>query len=425
MKNTVRFNIFFLCIIFFLLINLQIIPAKTIVEPDSVESPIRNYFKQQKILWTFDDYFIPSDYPPHKGFAGLSEKIISYGGHVNIMTILFQGGETEDIRNYSVIDELGWSKEGINKSLNFFSKENIHPACHGWDARSEVLNNASLLQAYLLINHTLWNWKNNFDIEPHFFLGASTSGNYNITLALKKFSETYWLIYGENFRWDQPELFQLSNRDAPAVLYIGKEPYVTMFDPLFGLYWGTPCETLEDAQTLFTTQSKGKEIIFIRGHPSSLNDSDAQSYLKLWFDWIDWIYQNHTLININHTKAIQYIVDRDAFIIEQIRPDFFIIDLTQCQYDHNVVFSQPYQEESHNWSLVYNDSVIDFFYEDTIISLDHGNKYQLITDEHIQFDRNYNQGKKIEEMIPGFELGILTISLLFFNIFIRKTKKEL
>ena len=424
MNNKVRYIIFFLCIIFLLIPNIHI-PAVTLVEPDSVESPIRNYFKQQKIVWTLDDYYIPHDYPPHKGFTGLSEKIIAYGGHVNIMTILFQGNETDEIRNYSVVGELGWNEECINKSLNFFSKENVYPACHGWDSRSDVLNNISLLEAYLLINHTLWNWQNNFNIKPHFFLGASTSGNYNITLALKKFSDIYWLIYGENFRWDQPELFQISSRDAPAVLYIGKEPYITMLDPIFGLQWGNPCETLEDAQKLFTSQSKDKEIIFIRCHPSTLNDSDAQIYLKLWIDWIDWIYKNHTLININHTQAIQYIIDRDAFIVEQISPNLFNVDLTQCEYSHDVVFSQPYTDKSYNWTLLHNNSIIDFFYEDTIISLDHGNRYQLKTDDQIHIYKKYNQEKYIDEMIPGFGVSIYIISILFLIIRFKKTKKEL
>ena len=229
------------------------------IEPDSAVSPIRNYFIQQKILWTFDDYYICYDYPPKGIFSNLTNRIVSYGGYVNIMTILFQIDEVNEFRNYSVVNEVGWDQEAINNSLTYFSQEHVYPACHGWDSESDILNNASMQEAYTIINYTLWNWKNNFDIQPSFFIGESTSGNYNVTLALNKFSNSYWSVYGENFRWDQPELFSPATRDTPAVLYIGKEPYVAMFDPLFGLSWGNPCATLKEAQV-------EKSDLFVSGY---------------------------------------------------------------------------------------------------------------------------------------------------------------
>ena len=151
------------------------------IQSNSSESPIRKYFTMPKILWTFDDYNIKYDYyPPHKGFGGLTEKIISYGGNVNIMayftTIDALKPFNNEIRNYSVVKDFGWSQDNINKSLKFFSKEGVTVGCHGWNTSEYLvdnLNNASLDYAYKIINYTLWNWKNNYNITPHFFLGPS------------------------------------------------------------------------------------------------------------------------------------------------------------------------------------------------------------------------------------------------------------
>ena len=52
--------------------NSQIYP-KTI-KADSLESPINKYFNTKKITWSFDDYYMERDYPPHKGFDGLSQR---------------------------------------------------------------------------------------------------------------------------------------------------------------------------------------------------------------------------------------------------------------------------------------------------------------------------------------------------------------
>jgi len=409
----------------YIIINSSFVLGSTQIEPDSLDSPIRKYFNKQKILWTFDDYYICYDFPPHRGFSNLTKRIISYGGHVNIMTILFHVNEAKDIKNYSVIDDLGWEPQEINRSLTFFSQEHVYPACHGWDARSELLNNASLEEAYEIINHTLWNWENNFHIQPTFFLGDSTSGNYNITLALKKFSETYWPVYGENFRWDQEELFSPPTRDTPAISYIGKEPYIAMFDPLFGLPWGNPCESLEDSQNLFINQTENKEIIFIRGHPSSLNKSETTPYYSLWIEWIDWIYQNHELTNINHTEAIYYIADREAFKIERQSPDKFIINLSSCSFDHDILFSQPYDGYYYNWTLYRGQKEVASFYDDYTIHLSAGQSYTMETNDKVEIPLEKNaQYKNIYERISGLNLIFLLLCFIVISIFIKKIRNK-
>jgi len=357
------------------------------IAPDSSESPIRKYFTTKKILWTFDDYYIHYGYhaPPHKGFCGLTEKINGYGGHVNIMVIFTGESETaqfgNEIRNYSVVDNFGWSEEIVNKSLEFFNRDKVYPQCHGWNETSIELNTANMSFANKIVNHTLWNWKNNYNITPHFFLGASTSGNYNITLALKHFSEKYWNVYGENFIWGNPDLFPEPSRDAPAVEYIGKADFVAMFNPIFGCEWGTPCKTLGDAQELFNTQFKNKEILFVRGHPNFLNGTDqrATENLTLWGEWIDWIYQEHDLININHTEAIQYNIDRYNFRVEKNSIYNFTIDLTDCKFDHMVLFTNPYGDPDRKWILYdKNGRYIGETPNDVFLKLMRGVEYYFI-----------------------------------------------
>ena len=360
-----------------------------VIPSNSAESPIRKYFTTKKILWTFDDYYIQSDHhPPHKGFGGLTEKINGYGGHVNIMVIFTGESETvpfgNEIRIYSVVDEFGWPQEKVNASLEFFNRDKVYPQCHAWNESSVELNTANSSFAHKIINYTLWNWKNNYNITPHFFLGAGTSGNYNITLALKHFSEKYWNVYGESFRWDVPDLFPESSCDAPAVEYIGKADFVAMFDPLFGRGWGTPCKTLEEAQELFNAQSQNKEVLFIRGHPDFLNGTNkrATENLTLWEDWIDWIYQEHNLININHTEAIQYNIDRYNFRVEKNSLYKFTIDLTDCEFNHTVLFTNPYGDPDRRWTLHdENERYIGETPNDMFLELESGIKYYFTTND--------------------------------------------
>ena len=391
------------------------------IAADSTESPIREYFTRQKIIWTFDDYRIEFDHhPPHKGFDGLTQLINSYGGHVNIMTIFTSETLTEpygnEIRNYSVVKEFGVAQDKINKSLEFFNREKVYPQCHGWNYSSDINNEATLAQAYKIVNYTLWNWWNNYHIKPHFFLGASTSGNYNITLALKKFSEKYWDIYGENFRWKKPELFPGTTPDAPAIEYIGKKDFISMFDPLFGNTWGDSCKTLEEAIDLYNTNSQGKEILFIRGHPSSLNDNTSHTVenLTLWKNWIDWIYQEHELININHTQAIYYNVDRENFKVRKNKINDFTVDLTNCQFNHTVLLSDPYGKDDTTWNISDENGVqLDSIQGEGFVDLQSGQKYSFNTDEYVNPTSN----------TPGFEFILLFIAILFIYI-IQQIKKK-
>lgn len=345
---------------------------------DNDDSPIRKYFTTPKILWTFDDYSIQYHHnPPHKGFGGLTEKINSFGGYVEIMVIFTTEILTKpfnnEIRNYSVVDDFGYSPSDIAASLEFFSRPNVEAASHGWNHTGN-LNYVNLSFAYKMINFTMWNWKNNYNITPHFFLGPGTTGNYNITLALKRFSDQYWMVYGENFKWYNVKLFPNHSRSSPAVDYIEEASYSVEFDPLFGESWGTPCKNVEEAMDLFNRSSEGKEIILIRGHPSFLNGTDnkATENLSFWEQWIDWIYQTHDLININHSEAIQYNIDRYNFKVIKNNESNYTIDLTNCSFNHFVLFSTPLNN-SNNWAVFdENNRFIGDVQNDTFIELSPG-----------------------------------------------------
>jgi hypothetical protein len=366
-------------------IDILSVTVSGIIEPDSFQSPIRKYFITQKILWTFDDYWINSNYyPPHKGFGGLSEQIHSYGGIVGINCVFIPswiGAKFgNEIRNYSVVPEFsqytsGYSQAHIDKSLEFFSRSYIEPECHGWN-HSEDLNHATLSFAYTIVNYTLWNWYNNYHVKPNFWLGHSSYGNYNISLALKKFSEKYWTVYAEYFKTDDTDRFP--NHIKPAVEYIG--PF---FDPAFGESWDPACKTVAEAQQLFTAYAQGKEILAVRGHPDFLNGTNqrATQNLTKWQQFINWIYQTHTLINIHHTEAIEYKIDRNNFIVIENSPTSFTIDLTGCTFDHNVLFTNPDGTNQRNWILSdQNGHYIGTVRDDVFLLLKNGVKYFLSTD---------------------------------------------
>ena len=362
--------------------NLSPVAAGEIIEPDSPQSPIRKYFTTQKIIWTFDDYKIEDDYyPPHKGFGGLSQQIGAYGGYVGINCIFMPKwiGEKfgNEIRNYSAVPEFSnytskFSQAHINLSLEFFNQSYIEAECHGWN-HSEYLNNASLSFAYTIVNYTLWNWYNNYHIKPRLWLGHHTDGNYNVSVALKKFSEKYWTIYAEDFNVDDPERFP--NHIEPAVEYIGN-----FFDPYFGCDFGRPCKNITVAQQNFTAYAEGKEIVGVRGHPYFLNDTDqrATENLTKWQQFIDWEYQTHTYININHTEAIQYKIDRENFTVEINSEANYTINLTRCLFDHNVLFTNPDETNQRNWT-VYDQTgnYIGTVQDDVFLRLKHGANYFL------------------------------------------------
>jgi hypothetical protein len=358
---------------------LSLIDHPEAIAPDDSHSPIRKYFTIKKIIWSFDDYWINVNFhPPHKGFDGLSQQIRNYSGYVIINSPFIPPWIGQHygngIRNYSVVDEFapldqGFTQDHINLSLEFFNRSYISPGAHDWNhTYEEDLNHATLSYAYKIINYTLWNWYNNYHIKPNFWLGMGDNGNYNISLALKRFSETYWNVYAENFQTSNTTRFP--NGNSPAVAYIGSP-----CDPLFGNTFGNPCKTLPEAQQLFTNYSQTREIIFMRGHPSALNDSNQQQNLTLWQEWIDWIYQEHELININHTQAIEYKIDRNHYNVKRNNANNYTINLSQCQFDHTVLFSPP-ENNTDQWMLRdQNGQYIGIIQGDTFIFLEKGHCY--------------------------------------------------
>ena len=367
----------------------------TIISPDGLDSPIRKYFTTQKILWTFDDYYISENqYPPHKGFGGLSQRIGSYGGYVGINCVFAPdwiiNKYGNEIRNYSVIPEFskytsGFSQTQINKSLAFFNLSYIEAESHGWN-HAENLNYASLSYAYNIINFTLWNWYNNYHIKPSMWLGHNLDGNYNISVALKKFSEKYWIVYAEDLRVQNEQRFP--NHKA-EVEFIG-----TFFDPTFGCNWGTPKITVVQAKQKFTTFAQGKDIVPVRCHPAFLNGTNQQATENLtkWQQFIDWIYQNHTYINMKHPEAVEYKVDRNNFSVIQINSTSYVIDLTNCKYDHNVLFTNPNGNNQITWTVRDNlGNYIGSVNNDVFLMLKNGIQYTLSTTPTINLPPNSPQ----------------------------------
>jgi PKD repeat protein len=134
---------------------------------------------------------------------------------------------------------------------------------------------------------------------------------------------------------------------SPAVEYIGNG-----FDPEFGVnFSGHPSKTLKEAQQKFNNSVLDEDVIFIVGHPDILNNTGQDENLTLWKQFIDWIYQKHTLLNINHTEAIGYNIDKNNFTVIRNNAGNYTIDLTNCRYNHNVYLTSPDNDESR-WILL-------------------------------------------------------------------------
>ena len=196
-----------------------------------------------------------------------------------------------------------------------------------------------------------------------------------------------------------------------------------MIDPLFGCDWDVPCKTLDEAKELFEQDTKDSEIIHIRGHPKNLDGTSRSvvENISLWKNWIDWIYQEHNLININHTQAIQYNVDRYSFKVEKNSANNYTIDLSDCLYDHDVLFTQPYENSKANWELYDSDGdYIGKMYNDTFFNLEGGKTYFFSTVEELNIDV-----PPVNDT-PAFEIISLIISLFVVVLIFasRKTDKK-
>jgi hypothetical protein len=363
-------------------LNLDTSPE--VIPVDDPYSPIRKYFTTQKILWSFDDYWINDPgypYPPHKGFGGLSQRIINYGGYVQINSIFIpdwighQYGHV--VRNYTVVPEFSiyaplFSQYNINKSLAFFNSNHITVGAHDWNGSTNH-NTATLDYAYEIINFTLWNWYNNYHIQPRFWLGNGGSGNYNISLALKRFSDTYWPVYAESFTLLNDATGEFPDGRSPAVECLGKS-----YDPEFGLSFGTPCTTLQCAQTEYTNYALDRDILFIKGHPGILNNTGQENNLTLWQQWIDWIYTEHELLNINHTEAIAYkYEERTNFTVIRNNAKNYTIDLTDCKFNHTMYLTSP-DNDGSRWMLYDNSGAfIGYIIRAGFLPLEKDHSYYL------------------------------------------------
>jgi hypothetical protein len=165
-------------------------------------------------------------------------------------------------------------------------------------------------------------------------------------LALKRFSDTYWPVYAEAFTLLNPTTGEFPDGTSSAVEYIGKA-----YDPEFGVSWGTPCTTLGCAQAEYTTYALDRDILFIKGHPSILNDTGQEANLTLWQQFIDWIYTEHDLLNINHTEAIAYkYEERTNYTVIMNNAENYTIDLTGCRFNHNMYLTSP-DNDGSLWTL--------------------------------------------------------------------------
>ena len=218
-------------------------------------------------------------------------------------------------------------------------------------------------------------------------------------------------------------LFPEVSPDAPAIDFVLQSEYATEIDPLFGCDWGTPCETLEDAKTFYNTYTNDKEVILIRGHPDFLNNSDehSQQALALWESWIDWIFTEHDIINMNHTKAIHYNKDRHQFKVTRESKDSFVIDLRDCLYDHNILFTQPYMGEYYNWTILDGqDHCVGMVYNDSYLDVQAGHVYSFKTFDIPMGDDKQIPLDDLSEDTPGFPFIIIVIAGCMVLIFYRK-----
>ena len=110
--------------------------------------------------------------------------------------------------------------------------------------------------------------------------------------------------------------------------------------------------------------------------------------------------------------------------IEKIKDNKFTIDLSECNFDHNILFTQPYNGEKYNWTVIDEEgNNIGEYQDDKFIELKGGIKYSLITNDKIDPEKEKIENKNNSKSTPGFIFIILLSVIACFIIFkkIRKT----
>ena len=116
-------------------------------------------------------------------------------------------------------------------------------------------------------------------------------------------------------------------------------------------------------------------------------------------------------------------LDRFNFTVEKERANAFIIDLTDCKYDHKILFSQPYENVKVRWKLYdSNGNIIGIVYEDQFFELKNGKVYYFETSENIDDYDLASSGGSSQNVIPGFEF-IIFIGAILLIFLIKRNRK--
>ena len=96
----------------------------------------------------------------------------------------------------------------------------------------------------------------------------------------------------------------------------------------------------------------------------------------------------------------------------------YSIDLSNCKYDHTLLFTQPYEKIQATWTI-YDDTggIIGEVFEDSFHELQSGSVYYFVSEDEFIVD-----GSDLKEETSGFEIIILLFSIFIVFIFMMKRK---
>lgn len=256
-------------------------------------------FLPRYIIWNFDDIRINDNDSLLAKWSRMTKIVTDYDGYV--LWGFIPG--RNDTYAYPPPLNLTYDPVQVTKFIENTSHPNVELVYHDWN-HSFIMNPPwtyrSLDYQRNVMNHIIWTVRNNFGYDFNTFFGGGADASRNTTILL---AERDIILYyaGE----------ELTNEGGSAAgckyLYYGLEEgqaYSPYSDYLQVYQAGSDyTETYPNLDALkkwFTSVYKNNSIIRMTVHPVRYNESDIENFTL----FVDWIYAEHNIINVNLTDAI-------------------------------------------------------------------------------------------------------------------------
>jgi hypothetical protein len=245
------------------------------------------------LIWNFDDYNIQAENSSSiYRFKSMIENVTAHGGYIGISyTSTFSHISPQNI-TYTTSEKNNFnSLIGYNRSFAFY---------HGFN---HSVVSGSYAEQKVFFNYCISDFYNNFGYNLNTWLSPGATGNNNTSvLCVEKNLIVIWA--GSSWVDYDPDLKYL---DIP-----GTSTTHVQLEKRIGFEWPNDLKfkSLKEMKSSFNKVYNNSLYVHISSHPyrvgSPFQGNETQN-LKNFSDFVDWIYSEHNIKNMNYTDAYNYL----------------------------------------------------------------------------------------------------------------------